>query len=49
LGPFEILTNLGLDPYYRGPPQIIKLDVECTGEPKVKICPVLMKETVLQG
>jgi hypothetical protein len=27
--------------YYRGPPQIIKLDVECTGNPKVKIslCP----------
>jgi hypothetical protein len=33
--------------YYRGPPQIIKLDVECTGEPKVKISPVLTKETVL--
>jgi hypothetical protein len=32
--------------YYRGPPQIIKLDVECTGEPKVKISPVLTKETV---
>ena len=32
--------------YYRGPPQIIKLDVECTGEPKVKISPVLSKETV---
>ena len=35
------------DSYYRGPPQIIKLDVECTGEPKVKISPVLTKETVL--
>ena len=35
------------DNYYRGPPQIIKLDVECTGEPKVKISPVLTKETVL--
>jgi len=35
------------DSYYRGPPQIINLDVECTGEPKVKISPVLMKETVL--
>ena len=33
--------------YYRGPPQIIKLGVECTGEPKVKISPVLTKETVL--
>jgi len=33
--------------YYRGPPQIIKLDVECTREPKVKISPVLTKETVL--
>ena len=32
--------------YYRGPHQIIKLDVECTGEPKVKISPVLTKETV---
>jgi hypothetical protein len=32
--------------YYRGPPQIIKLDVECTGEPKVKISPVLTKEMV---
>jgi hypothetical protein len=32
--------------YYRGPPQIIKLDVECTGEPKVKIHPFPMKETV---
>ncbi len=25
------------DGYYRGPPQIIKLDVECMGNPKVKI------------
>jgi hypothetical protein len=33
--------------YYRGPPQIIKLDVECTGEPKVKIRPFPTKETVL--
>jgi len=33
--------------YYRGPPQIIKLDVECTGEPKVRISPVLTKETML--
>ena len=32
--------------YYRGPPQIIKLDVECTGEPKVKIRPFPMKETM---
>ena len=38
---------MGWTPYYRGPPQIIKLDVECTGEPKVKISPVLTKETVL--
>jgi hypothetical protein len=38
---------LGWTPYYRGPPQIIKLDVECTGEPKVKISPDLTKETVL--
>ena len=35
-----------IEGYYRGPPQIIKLDVECTGEPKVKISPVLSKETV---
>ena len=35
------------DCYYRGPPQIIKLDVECTGNPKVKISPVLTKEMVL--
>jgi hypothetical protein len=35
------------DSYYRGPPQIIKLDMECTGEPKVKISPVLTKEIVL--
>ena len=34
------------DNYYRGPPQIIKLDVECTGEPKVKIRPYPTKETV---
>ena len=34
------------DNYYRGPPQIIKLDVECTGEPKVKIRPFPTKETV---
>jgi hypothetical protein len=33
--------------YYRGPPHIIKLDVEFTGDPKVKISPVLTKETVL--
>ena len=33
--------------YYRGPPQIIKLDVECTGEPKVKIRPFPTKETML--
>ena len=33
--------------YYRGPPQIIKLDVECTGEPKVKILPYPTKETVV--
>ena len=33
--------------YYSGPPQIIKLDMECTGNPKVKIRPVLTKETVL--
>ena len=32
--------------YYRGPPQIFKLNVECTGEPKVKIRPVLTKETM---
>jgi hypothetical protein len=32
--------------YYRGPPQIIKLDVECTGEPQVKIRPFPTKETV---
>ena len=30
---------VAIEGYYRGPPQIIKLDVECTGEPKVKICP----------
>ena len=35
------------DSYYRGPPQIIKLNVECTGEPKMKISRVLTKETVL--
>ena len=46
------LKNAGVvatEGYYRGPPQIIKLDVECTGEPKVKISPVLTvltKETV---
>ena len=33
------------DNYYRGLPQIIKLDVECTGEPKVKIPPFPTKET----
>ena len=38
---------MGWTPYYRGPPQIIKLDVECTGEPKVKICPFPTKETML--
>jgi hypothetical protein len=44
------MKNVGVvatDSYYRGPPQIIKLDVECTREPKVKISPVLTKETVL--
>jgi hypothetical protein len=44
------LKNAGVvatEGYYRGPPQIIKLDVECMGEPKVKIRPVLKKETVL--
>ena len=30
---------VGTEGYYRGPPQIIKLNVECTGEPKVKIMP----------
>jgi len=34
------------DYYYRGPPQIIKLDMECTGEPKVKIRPFPTKEIV---
>ncbi len=29
-----VVTTKG---YYRGPPQIIKLDVECAGEPKVRI------------
>ena len=33
--------------YYRGPPQIFKLDVECMEEPKVKISPVLTIEIVL--
>jgi hypothetical protein len=44
------LKNVGVvatKGYYRGPPQIIKLDMECTGEPKVNISPVLTKETVL--
>jgi hypothetical protein len=44
------LKNAGVvatEGYYRGPPQIIKLDVECTGKLKVKISPVLTKETVL--
>ena len=34
------LKNAGVvatDGYYRGPPQTIKLDVECTGKPKVRI------------
>ncbi len=39
-----VVTTKG---YYRGPPQIIKLDVECTGEPKVNIRPFPTKETVL--
>ena len=38
---------VAIEGYYRGPPQIIKLDVECTGEPKVKIRPFPTKETVL--
>jgi len=38
---------VAIEGYYRGPPQIIKLDVECTGEPKVRISPVLTKETML--
>ena len=33
--------------YYRGHPQIIKLNMEYMEEPKVKISPALMKETVL--
>jgi hypothetical protein len=33
--------------YYRGPPQIIKLNMEYMEEPKVKISPALTKETVL--
>ncbi len=33
--------------YYRGPPQIIKLDVECTWNPMVRILPFPTKETVL--
>jgi len=43
------MKNAGVvatDNYYRGPPEIIKLDVECTGEPKVKIHPFPTKETV---
>jgi hypothetical protein len=36
-----------IEGYYRGPPQIIKLNVECTGEPKVKIRPFPTKDTVL--
>ena len=43
------MKNVGVvatDSYYRGPPQIIKLDVECTREPKVKIRPFPTKETV---
>ena len=44
------LKNVGVvatKGYYRGPPQIIKLDVECMGEPKVKILPYPTKETVV--
>ena len=32
--------------FFRGPPQIIQLGVECTGSPKVKQHPVLTKEKV---
>ena len=39
-----VVTTKG---YYKGPPQIIELDVECTENPKVKISPALTKETVL--
>ena len=34
------------DGFFRGPPQIIKLGVECTGKPKVKQRPVLTNEKV---
>ena len=34
------------DGFFRGPPQIIKLGVECTGNPKVKQRPVLTNEKV---
>ena len=36
-----------LDGYHRGTPQLIYLDVECTGNLKVKIWSVPTKETVL--
>ncbi len=34
------------DGFFRGPPQIIQLGVECTGNPKVKKRPVLTNEKV---
>ena len=34
------------DGFFRGPPQIIQLGVECTGNPKVKQRPVLTNEKV---
>ena len=46
----QAMANAGViavDGYHRGTPQLIYLDVECTGNLKVKIWSVPTKETVL--
>jgi hypothetical protein len=46
----QAMAKLGVaavNGYHRGTPQLINLDVECTGNPKVKVFLVPMKETVI--
>ena len=45
----QLMANAGvtaIDGYHRGPPQLIQLDVECTGNPKVMHFRVPTKEVV---
>ncbi len=45
----QVMVNAGvrtIDGYYRGAPQLIQLNVECTGNPKIKVFQVPTKQKV---